>query len=177
MMTDHESQSPAAATHRQELICIGCPMGCQLIVEWSEAGQDSSRVPGEQSGDSANVQPATEGRISQAALPAEQGTVAAASPGMRRISRISGYLCDRGKGYARDEIIEPRRMVTSLIPVQGRALPLSVRTRGPIPKNLIFACLRAIRQVTIQPPVHQGDCIIANVLNTGVDVIATRDVL
>ncbi|HBP37712.1 MAG TPA: hypothetical protein DD640_03035 [Clostridiales bacterium] len=113
----------------KELICIGCPMGCQLQVD----------VEGD------------------------------------KIRSIRGNVCARGSQYARDEILQPRRMVTSLIPVAGSRIPLSVRTRTSIPKHLIGECLKHIRQISVSLPVRTGDVILANILGTGVDLIATRD--
>lgn len=95
----------------------------------------------------------------------------------KTIHSVSGNECARGEQYAHDEILAPRRMVTSLIAVEGRRIPLSVRTRTAIPKALIFDCLRQIRQIKITPPIHIGDVIMANILDTGVDLIATRELL
>ena len=92
-----------------------------------------------------------------------------------KIIAVRGSACKRGDQYARDEILQPKRMVTSLIPVAGSPVPLSVRTRSAIPKHLIRGCLEAIRQTRVDLPVRTGDVIISNILNTGVDLIATRD--
>jgi CxxC motif-containing protein len=93
----------------------------------------------------------------------------------QRILSVKGYVCKRGKVYAEDEILRPRRMVTSLIAVPGSRIPLSVRTRTAIPKDLIEKCLRAIRASEIILPVKIGDVIHPDLLGTGVDLIATRD--
>lgn len=92
-----------------------------------------------------------------------------------QIRSIKGNVCKRGSQYAHDEVLQPRRMITSLIPVPGSRIPLSVRTRTAIPKHLIAACLRQIRQLQVSLPVRIGDVILANILATGVDLIATRD--
>ncbi len=92
------------------------------------------------------------------------------------VASVSGNECQRGDQFARDEVLAPKRMVTSLIPVAGSRVPLSVRTRTAIPKALIQDCLRQIRQIKITPPVHIGDVIQADILGTGVDLIATRDI-
>ena len=92
-----------------------------------------------------------------------------------KVAAIRGSACKRGEQYARDEILQPKRMVTSLIPVDGSLVPLSVRTRSAIPKHLIGSCLEAIRQTKVDLPVHTGDVIISNLFDTGIDLIATRD--
>lgn len=91
------------------------------------------------------------------------------------IKSVKGNVCARGAQYARDEVLRPRRTVTSLIPVNGSRIPLSVRTREPIPKDLIGACLCHIRRLHVSLPVKIGDVIEADILGTGVDLIATRN--
>ncbi len=93
----------------------------------------------------------------------------------RNIRSIQGNVCARGKQYAQDEILEPRRMVTSLVIAEGSRIPLSVRTRTAIPKALIGDCLREIRKLRATLPVKIGDVIQADILGTGVDLIATRN--
>ncbi len=93
----------------------------------------------------------------------------------QQVARVRGNVCSRGAQYAKDEVLNPKRMVTSLIAVQGREEPLSVRTEKPIPKNLIFDCLREIRKAPVTLPVAIGDVIVKNVLDTQVNIIATRD--
>ena len=91
------------------------------------------------------------------------------------VRSVKGNVCKRGSDYARDEVLRPRRMVTSLIPVDGSRIPLSVRTRTAIPKDMIGACLRRIRGIQVSLPVHIGDVVEADILGTGVDLIATRE--
>jgi CxxC motif-containing protein len=66
-------------------------------------------------------------------------------------------------------------MLTSLIAVPGSRIPLSVRTRMVIPRDLIMNCLREIRTIRVRLPVKSGDVIKSDILGTGVDLIATRD--
>lgn len=91
------------------------------------------------------------------------------------IKSVRGNLCRRGQDYAVTEVLQPRRMLTSLITVPGSRIPLSVRTRSAIPKALIQPCLMAIRSIRVQLPVRIGDIIQADLLGSGVDLIATRD--
>lgn len=57
---------------------------------------------------------------------------------------MSGNVCKRGERYAHQECIAPERMVTAVIPVEGRTMPVSVKTRSPIPKKDIFNCMRQL---------------------------------
>ena len=52
----------------------------------------------------------------------------------------------------------------------------SVKTKGNIPKEKIFACMDAINHAKIQAPVRIGDVVIENVCGTGVNVVATRNI-
>lgn len=116
---------------RKELICIGCPLGCNLAVEM-DGGQ---------------------------------------------VVSVNGNTCKRGDDYARKELTDPRRIVTSTVPVAGGNLPVvSVKTASYIPKEKIRECLCALKGVTLTAPVQIGDVIVENVADTGVDVIATKSI-
>lgn len=88
---------------------------------------------------------------------------------------IAGFLCNRGKVYGRDEIISPRRMITSLIHCPGTSQPLSVRTSKPIAKELIFKALEQIHKLEVELPVRAGDILIEGLLDTDVALMATCD--
>lgn len=88
---------------------------------------------------------------------------------------ITGYECNRGRIYAQDEVVRPRRMITTLVRTGRGRQPLSVRSSAAIPKDLIFSALELIHAQKITSPVKMGDIILANILDTGVDIIATSD--
>ena len=87
---------------------------------------------------------------------------------------VSGNTCPRGAKYAQQECTIPKRMITAVIPVRGSSVPLSVKTAEPVPKKLIPEIMSELAEVTVMLPVHSGDTIIPDVLNSGVDIIATR---
>ena len=91
-----------------------------------------------------------------------------------RVTDVQGYGCKRGVTYAQTEATDPRRVLTSLVDVQGSAMPASVKSNKPVPKVLIPDCLRQLRGVTLQPPVHIGDVVLADVCGTGADIVATK---
>lgn len=93
------------------------------------------------------------------------------------VKSVTGNTCKRGEIYARQECVEPLRMVTAVVPVKGSAMPLSVKTRTPIPKKLIFPCMKALHGLELQAPVAAGDVVLPDVCASGVDVIATKDIL
>lgn len=89
---------------------------------------------------------------------------------------VTGNTCKRGENYARQECVAPERMITAVAPVQDREMPVSLKTRTPIPKKRIADCMRAVMEKPFQPPIATGDVLIPNVCGTGVDVIATKAV-
>ena len=93
------------------------------------------------------------------------------------IKSIAGNTCPRGDAYARKELTNPTRIVTSTVKVAGGRLAMvSVKTASDIPKGKIFDCVKALKDVEVKAPVHIGDVIVENVANTGVNIIATKDV-
>ena len=90
---------------------------------------------------------------------------------------VSGNTCRRGEIYARKEVTNPTRIVTSTVKVvNGTSGTVSVKAKEDIPKEKIFACVQALRGIEVQAPVHIGDVILENVAGTGVDIVATRNV-
>ena len=90
--------------------------------------------------------------------------------------KVSGNTCPRGVTYAVSEVTAPKRMVTSSVPVVGSNVKrVSVKTSAPIDKSLIFKCLAEIRSLRVKAPVAIGDVLLANVCNTSINIIATRE--
>ena len=77
---------------------------------------------------------------------------------------VSGNTCRRGEIYARKEVTNPTRIVTSTVKVvNGTSGTVSVKTKEDIPKEKIFVCVQALRGIEVQAPVHMGDVILENV--------------
>ena len=116
---------------RKELICIGCPMGCPIVVEMEDG----------------------------------------------KVLSVTGNTCPRGESYARKEVTNPTRIVTTTVRVDGGKVPMiNVKTEQDIPKNKIFECIAALRGVTMKAPIHIGDIILENVADTGVNIVAAGNV-
>lgn len=92
------------------------------------------------------------------------------------VTKVAGNSCNRGIAYARQECVAPTRMVTAVVKLENRDMPLSVKTKEPIPKAEIFRCMEALEGVKLSAPVHMGQVVCADVCGTGVDVIATKAV-
>jgi CxxC motif-containing protein len=116
---------------RKRMICITCPNGCPLDVEYNE-----------------------------------QGDVL-----------VKGALCRKGEEYGRNEILNPVRILTTSVKVKDGQLPLvSVRTSNPIPKGKIQEAMGVVRGLEVSAPVHTNQVLVANLLDMGVDLVATREV-
>lgn len=85
--------------------------------------------------------------------------------------------CKRGHEYAKQELSDPRRMVASSVRIQGGLHPLMpVYTSAPFPKPRIPELLRLLTGVELQAPVAMDQVVLENVLGTGIDVQASRDI-
>ena len=115
----------------RELTCIGCPMGCPLIVTM-EAGE---------------------------------------------VISVTGNTCKRGDVYARKEVTNPTRIVTTTVRVlNGTEKVVSVKTKEDIQKSRILDCIRELKEVTVTAPVEIGDVVLHDVAGTGVDIVATKNI-
>lgn len=105
------------------------------------------------------------------------GCALTVEPDGNEVISISGNTCRRGEIYARKEVTSPTRIVTSTVKVAGGAVRMvSVKTREDIPKEKIFECVKALKDVVVTAPVHIGDVLVKNIADTGVDVVATKNV-
>ncbi len=109
----------------REMICIMCPLGCNLTV----------KVDGEK-------------------------------------IEVSGNGCNRGVVFAKEEITCPKRIVTTSVKTENGVK--SCKTTVPIPKSMIFDCVKEIEKLRLKS-VKFGDVIIKNVLGTGADVVVTAN--
>jgi CxxC motif-containing protein len=92
------------------------------------------------------------------------------------VTSVTGNTCKRGDLYARKEVTNPTRIVTTSVPVIGSDVErmVSVKTVTDVPKDKIFPVMEALRDVQVLAPIQVGDVIVANVCDTGVDVVATK---
>lgn len=92
------------------------------------------------------------------------------------IVEIRGFACKRGKEYAAQEHSDPRRMVTTTVGIDGALWArLPVKTSAPVPKTQVMAICEHLRSIHVRAPVTIGAVIVRDVLHTGVDIVATRD--
>ena len=95
----------------------------------------------------------------------------------QEVLSVTGNSCPRGDMYARTEVVNPVRTVTSSVLVTGgQAERTSVKTANPIPKGMIFDVMKEIYSAVIAAPVKIGDVVIEDVAGTGVQVVATKNI-
>jgi len=93
------------------------------------------------------------------------------------VAGMSGFTCNKGLAYAAEEVVAPKRMVTTTVRVSGGGLPLlPVVSVTPVPKDRIFDCLSLLRGVSVEAPVAEGAIVVADALGLGVDFRAARDI-
>lgn len=91
--------------------------------------------------------------------------------------QVKGNMCPKGKVYAEKECTQPTRIVTSLVFVeQGKMNVVSVKTRSDIPKEKVFKVLEELKKIKVMAPIQMGQIVVGNIAETGVDIIATKEV-
>ncbi|TFG16296.1 MAG: DUF1667 domain-containing protein [Promethearchaeota archaeon] len=89
---------------------------------------------------------------------------------------FEGYHCNRGLEYAEQEFREPKRILTTTMKVEDGTLPLiPVRTNEPLLKAKLNDALKIIAQKQIKAPIKMGDVLIENILDMGINIIASRN--
>lgn len=93
-----------------------------------------------------------------------------------KIDSIKGFQCKKGEAYAREEIIDPKRILTSSVLTEGLGLKmLPVRTNKPIPKSKLMDAMGEIKKIRVSKPVNVGNVVCKDFLSAGIDLVATRN--
>ncbi|MBR2876526.1 MAG: DUF1667 domain-containing protein [Clostridia bacterium] len=92
------------------------------------------------------------------------------------ILSVTGNTCKRGDAYARDELTNPVRSLTTTVKLVNGSLPVvPVKSSKPVPKDKMFECMKIINQASIEAPVKIGDVVVKDILSTGADIIVTNN--
>ena len=95
----------------------------------------------------------------------------------KNVISVKGNTCGRGKVYAQSEVTHPVRTLTSTVTVltdSGKKM-LPVKTDKPIPKETVLDAMRLVRACSVQAPVKTGDCLLADFVEPGTNLIACKD--
>lgn len=92
------------------------------------------------------------------------------------VTGFKGAECKQGQKYVLEELRNPVRTLTATVRTGDESFPLlPVRTSRPVPKTLMRPIMRETAKVRVTPPVKAGDVVLANVLKTRADLVATAD--
>ena len=90
------------------------------------------------------------------------------------VKKITGNSCAKGEAYARAELVDPKRVLTSTVRVIGGKKPvISVKTDVPVPLKKMMECMAEVNKVKAKAPVKMGDVLIKNIEGTKANVVAT----
>ena len=94
-----------------------------------------------------------------------------------QLETVEGNKCKKGIEYVKNEVFDPRRMLTTSVLVNGGEWPLvSVKSSKPVPKEKLFSILKEIWKTVVNAPVKSGQIIIKNTANTDINIVATKTV-
>ncbi|MFT5874403.1 MAG: CxxC motif-containing protein [Clostridium sp.] len=73
---------------------------------------------------------------------------------------------------------ENKATLTTLVRIKGSNLcnVVPVKSNKPINKGLWIECSKALSRIHVGPPIKIGDVVCKNILNTGVDIICTKNI-
>lgn len=93
------------------------------------------------------------------------------------VRSVTGNSCPRGDTFAHQELTCPMRVLTTTVAISGgdEAL-LPVRTAEAIPLALHAQAMNLIRGLVVKAPIHMGDVVLPNLLNTNINLIASMDI-
>ncbi|MBQ1826745.1 MAG: DUF1667 domain-containing protein [Erysipelotrichaceae bacterium] len=94
-----------------------------------------------------------------------------------KVISVTGNGCPIGERYGREEVVAPKRVLTSSVVIKGaKEKVVSVRTTSPIDKGSLKEAMELINSIEVSAPVRIGDVVIRDIFNSGADVIITKNV-
>jgi CxxC motif-containing protein len=89
-----------------------------------------------------------------------------------------GSLCDRGIAYGQEYMKSSSRVFTSVVRIKGDANcnVVPIKSSKPLDMNLWMECSKALGRIYVGIPIRIGDVICKNIVNSGVDIICTKNV-
>lgn len=87
---------------------------------------------------------------------------------------VTGNRCDRGRDFAKQELEDPKRVLTSVVGTDDPAHHvLSVRTDRAVDKSKIPDVMKALKRIRVCGNFRPGDVVASDIAGTGADLIAT----
>lgn len=74
--------------------------------------------------------------------------------------------------------MQDKDILTTVVRVKGsdKYNILPVKSTKPIDKKLWIECSKALSRIHVGPPMNIGDVVCKNILNTGVDIVSTKNI-
>ena len=89
----------------------------------------------------------------------------------------TGNSCPRGAEYAKDELTNPTRTLTSTVIVENAVIRrCPVKTDRPIPKPIVEDAAKALDGMKIEAPVRPGQILVEHFMGTEANLVATRTI-
>ena len=90
---------------------------------------------------------------------------------------VEGNECLTGMAYAEHEVENKKAILTTLVRIKSSVYNVvPVKSSKPIDKNLWIECSKALSRIYVGAPVRIGDVVCKNILNTGVDIVITKNI-
>ncbi|WP_448521251.1 FAD-dependent oxidoreductase [Pseudothermotoga sp.] len=83
-----------------------------------------------------------------------------------------GYSCEKGFEFAKQDIINPKRVLCTTVLTKGSRL-LPVRTDREIPLESFEKVMNRVKSIVVKKPVRRGEVIVENIENTNANLVAT----
>lgn len=93
----------------------------------------------------------------------------------KEVLSVKGNTCPRGEAYARQECVQPMRILTSTVRIEnGTHRVIPVITEKEIPLEKMQEAMAEVKELSVQAPVNVNDVLLENIAGTGVNLIASR---
>lgn len=93
------------------------------------------------------------------------------------VRSVTGNSCPRGDKFAHQELTCPMRVLTTTVAVSdGDEALLPVRTADAIQLELHAQAMALIRGLVVNAPIHMGDVVLENLLDTNINLVASMDI-
>ena len=90
---------------------------------------------------------------------------------------VSGNTCPRGLNYARQELTDPRRIVTAVVFADCcKRICIPVKSNAPVPMEMIPGLLKTLFATRVKLPVSVGDVILRDFNGSGIDIVSASEI-
>jgi len=93
-----------------------------------------------------------------------------------KVVSVSGNSCPRGAAFGEQEVIDPRRVFSTTVPIEGAICgKIPVKLTAQFPKTRLIEAAYEIQKLRLKAPVKVGQVLIKDLLGEkGCDVVACR---